>query len=482
MAYKQFHTQKNSMKDIVQFFITKVFLFGIVLFSFVSATGHATLTDEEIQEKLTQKYEQNADELMALIKQEQFGEVEAFINYVVKHDHVTRDGIRYFKALVEHWFFASEVLEFRRTKPVPQDVLPYLDRWVEHNPQSAIAHIIRGVYHIERAWEIRSRKWAKDVKKENWKSFHELHLLAKRDLEKAYELDPSNPHSSRQLIRVQRALNARDTEATEKYFQQAIQNHPTFYWAYRAKLENMMPKWGGTWEAMFVFASETAQNAPPTTLLPLILAHAFEEAAARSQDKEQFYNQPQVWNPLESLYKQVIADFPFSSRWKVRFAQIATYAGKHDMAMQYVDLAEKTDPNDYRIYELKASLAERQEQWTVEEQSAQRLIQLCPTYEVGYRMLGYALIMQQRYEEAIEVYSQAIELNPDDYWYWEIRCYANKELGKYQQAIADCTKAIELNENTMSPYWNRGFAYEQLGNKQAAEADYQMYDDLKSQQ
>lgn len=467
----------HNIRMIVIVIITLIFGGGFLL-CVTPQILWAALTDTEIQKRLAVKYEQNADEMMSWLQHQQFDNVEAFLGYVVKNNVVTRDGIDYLTAILEYWFGASEVLEFNRIKPVPQDILPYLNTWIEHSPKNANAYIIRGVYYIEHAWEIRGRGWAQDVKKEHWPSFQELHLLAKTDLEKAYELDPFNPVSSRELMRVQRALNAKDTKATETYFQQAIKNYPTFYWAYRAKLENLMPKWGGTWETMFAFAAETAQGAPPKTLLPHVLAYALEEAAARSQNSQKYYTTPQVWETLEQIYKQIITDFPLSTRWKVRFARIAADAGKGDIAASYLKSAEETDPTDYRIYELKALLAEHQEQWTIEEENARRVIQLCPVYEMGYSMLGYALGQQKRYQEAVENYTSAIELAPLSSYYWSSRCHYYNWLAEFEKAIADCTSAIELNQDNAFAYQQRKYAYERLGKTQEAEADRKMYERL----
>jgi hypothetical protein len=209
-----------------------------LIFFISTGTVFAGFSQNDIQQMLGRPYEKNADAMMALIRQGRYEDVESFLNYVSRKNIRTRDGFRYFRAILENWFGASEDLEFKRTQPVPMDLIPYLDNWIENRPNSSVAYIIRGVLYIERAWEIRKRGYADTVKKKQWKQFYALHELARRDLEKAYELDPANPHSSRQLIRVQRAENAKDQKATNLYFNRAVQKDSKFYWAYRAKLEN----------------------------------------------------------------------------------------------------------------------------------------------------------------------------------------------------------------------------------------------------
>ena len=449
-----------------------------LLFYLNACAGDTGGTQKPFAAMLDRKYEVNADEVMAWIKEGRYEDADAFIDYVVRNDSVTRDGIRYFRAMLEHWLTAREVGEFIYLPPVPQDLLPHIEKWIAHNPDSASAHIACGVYHIERAWEIRGGEIARKVNKESWKPFREHNVIAKQELETAYGLDPDNPHSSRQLMRVQRALDSKDKKATETYFRRATQNHPTFYWAYMSKLTNIKPKWGGDWKTMFAFADETARNAPPKTLLPLVLSSAIVEAAVRSNDQESYLTNKNVWNTLEGIYEQIIEDYPQSSRWKVRFAQVAIYAGLLDKAETYLNLAEKTDPEDGRIYILKGYIADRRNDMAQLERNARLVIKYFPQHPGAYNKLGESLYRQQRLDEAVAVYSRLIELRPDASHGWGMRCTLHKRLEDYPNMVVDCSKAIELNPDHYFSYKLRGFAYEQLGDQKAAEADYEKYDEL----
>jgi Flp pilus assembly protein TadD len=79
---------------------------------------------------------------------------------------------------------------------------------------------------------------------------------------------------------------------------------------------------------------------------------------------------------------------------------------------------------------------------------------------------------------AIDDYSKAIELNPND-----ADAYVNRGLGKarledYRGAIADFTKAIKLNPNVAVAYYNRGVAKEILGQKDEGCMDYRKAGEL----
>lgn len=438
--------QSNSYENFI-----KAFLFFFIIFLSVYSCAPSTSPPQtskklliEFQNKLNQRYEINADELMSLIRKEQFEKVELFINYVIKNDYVTRDGFRYFKALLGYWF----------TKPnIENHILPKLNIWVKNYPQSDIAHIVRGAFYIDHAWKARGSGWAKDVKKEAWNIFHERMALGEADIKKAYELNPKNPHSTRQLMRIE-SIRGKSQKEKEVLFNRVIAQVPTFYWAYLTQLTDHMPKWGGTWEAMFQFANETKNNAPPKTLLPLILVKAHQEAAARSKNKKQYYNIPGVWNEIDQIYKQIITDFPKSGMWKTEFGRIANGAGKIKLAKRYWQMAIKSDPYYYKTYKELAKIYAREHQWELSEKYARKLIELYPKYANGYKYLAVSLQNQNKFDLATKNFKKAIEVFPGyAAAYISLGNIYNAQ-DKYLLAIDQYVKAIEINPNNYVPYNN----------------------------
>lgn len=80
--------------------------------------------------------------------------------------------------------------------------------------------------------------------------------------------------------------------------------------------------------------------------------------------------------------------------------------------------------------------------------------------------------MNDQYEDAIEDYSVAIKLAPEDAEVYFNRAVAYKLQGNYPAAIADYTRALALAPDDMDIYYNRGNAYAASGNTQAAIDDY----------
>ena len=88
-------------------------------------------------------------------------------------------------------------------------------------------------------------------------------------------------------------------------------------------------------------------------------------------------------------------------------------------------------------------------------------INLDPNHAAAYNNRGIVYGRRDNYERAIEDFEKAIELNPNFADAYSNRGAAYSNLGNPDSAIADCTHAIELNPNLVQAYNNRGAALQQ---------------------
>jgi len=93
-------------------------------------------------------------------------------------------------------------------------------------------------------------------------------------------------------------------------------------------------------------------------------------------------------------------------------------------------------------------------------------------YAGSYNNRGIAYAKLNKYEQAIEDFSKAIELDPDFAEAYNNRGLSYAELNEHEQAIKDYDKAIELNPNYAVAYNNRGNAYAKLNKYKQAIEDY----------
>ncbi len=72
---------------------------------------------------------------------------------------------------------------------------------------------------------------------------------------------------------------------------------------------------------------------------------------------------------------------------------------------------------------------------------------------------------------AVEDYTRAIQLNPNNADAYENRCTAKQHLQKFEEALSDCTRTIQLQPDRPTAYNNRCSVYLQLGAYARALAD-----------
>uniref|UniRef100_A0A1Q3F6B5 Putative rna polymerase ii-associated protein 3 n=1 Tax=Culex tarsalis TaxID=7177 RepID=A0A1Q3F6B5_CULTA len=74
-------------------------------------------------------------------------------------------------------------------------------------------------------------------------------------------------------------------------------------------------------------------------------------------------------------------------------------------------------------------------------------------------------------QNAIEMYTKAIEINDRDPTYFLNRAHCLFNLERYEECIADCASAIALDSECANAYYRRMQAYEYLGNNEQAYSD-----------
>src|SRR5690606_23012699 len=86
--------------------------------------------------------------------------------------------------------------------------------------------------------------------------------------------------------------------------------------------------------------------------------------------------------------------------------------------------------------------------------------------------LGNEAFSNQKYKEAQNYYTKAIEINPNIAHVYNNRGLTHHFRGKFELAVQDFSKAIELDENDYRSFYNRGNAYKDLQKFTKALEDY----------
>ncbi|MFH1753075.1 MAG: tetratricopeptide repeat protein [Candidatus Omnitrophota bacterium] len=110
--------------------------------------------------------------------------------------------------------------------------------------------------------------------------------------------------------------------------------------------------------------------------------------------------------------------------------------------------------------------------WSDSETFCKRTLRYNPRSSWMYNNLGNALYAQEKKEEAIEAYLEAVELDPDfDYAYYNLAT-AYGGIGRDEEAVSFFKKAIDANPNYAHAYNNLGVAYIRMQNIEDAVSCY----------
>ncbi|KAK2441390.1 serine/threonine-protein phosphatase [Trifolium repens] len=90
-----------------------------------------------------------------------------------------------------------------------------------------------------------------------------------------------------------------------------------------------------------------------------------------------------------------------------------------------------------------------------------------------FKVLANEAFKDRKFSHAIDLYTQAIELNGQNAVYFANRAFAHLRLEEYGSAILDATKAIEVDPKYSKGYYRRGAAHLGLGKFKEALKDFQ---------
>ncbi|MEE6458401.1 hypothetical protein FKM82_000280 [Ascaphus truei] len=91
---------------------------------------------------------------------------------------------------------------------------------------------------------------------------------------------------------------------------------------------------------------------------------------------------------------------------------------------------------------------------------------------------GNNFMKEQSYEAAVDRYSQAVELDPNNAVYYCNRAAAHSQLGNHSDAITDCEKAISIDAKYSKAYGRMGRALTAMNKYKEAISSYQKALDL----
>lgn len=152
----------------------------------------------------------------------------------------------------------------------------FLAKVVEADAADTLAATAYAARLVVQGWEIRTGARARDVSREQFEAFHDHLKRAERLLIDVTARDPSLLAAWVWRLKTARGLELGHAEARRRHDQVAKQD-PHFLPAQLQYLQQICPKWGGSYEEMHGYATERALAAPPGSPNPVLVAVAHIE-------------------------------------------------------------------------------------------------------------------------------------------------------------------------------------------------------------
>jgi hypothetical protein len=199
------------------------------------------------------------------------------------------------------------------------------------NPQ---ADVLDGQFYIQYAWFARGVGYANTVTDPGWQRFGERLARASDILNGVYTNHPQEPGTAESMMTV--VLGQGGTrDQMELWFQRGQQVEGDLFSLYMSKRYYLLPKWYGSDDAVWNFGLECAKSTNWAAKIPVLLAESILDRAYRDSS---IYAKPEIWTPLETVYRDFLTRYPDSVHYRSLFALNAAQGGHWDVAKEQFNI------------------------------------------------------------------------------------------------------------------------------------------------
>ena len=189
---------------------------------------------------------------------------------------------------------------------------------------TAEAHLIRGAYYVQYAWDARGGGWASTVSDEGWRLMKERLGIARESLERSWIMRPIL-ETALQMQGVELG-DSRGRKEMERWFNNAMKLDPGNYQARMNKLNWVHEKWHGSVEEMLDFGKECLADTNGTASLTLYDVHlelAKYHRQSQTGTEGEYLKRPEVWSDIKLSFETFFAAHPDAIGWRHNYALAA---------------------------------------------------------------------------------------------------------------------------------------------------------------
>ena len=192
----------------------------------------------------------------------------------------------------------------------------YLERAVADHPADPLPRTLLAERYIRIGWAIRSRHRAQHVSRDQFDQFHDWLRRAELLLIDVCAEEPGNAAAWTARLLTARGLELGQTEARRRYDRLSA-HHPHHFRAQSQLLQQLCPKWSGSWEAAHAFAQECVAAAPAGSHAGAVVAEAHIEhwADLEGVDQRTYLRSVSVRDELRAAARASVLHPDYAPGW-----------------------------------------------------------------------------------------------------------------------------------------------------------------------
>jgi len=317
------------------------------------------------------------------------------------------------------------------------------DAWIDAMPDAYTAYLARATYYHRVGLAKRGEAFIKDTSDEQFSGMREAQVHARQDIDKALALNPKLTIAYSHLISIYSTEGS--TQEKFKTLEQALSLDPASYIVRRDMLYYLLPRWGGSYEAIAGFLRDTEQHIDRNPdLAPLMgyldyakswdtyssknykktIEHA--TAAIKQGEKSYYYKKRAAAYYSLKNYKQAISDYSSAIRLNKYNPDLYIWRAKAYM---------KINQSDNALKDFEFAVALNPYDYSVRKNYAKALASI------------------NRFSDAVDSYKIALYYNPhDEQILFRIASINVRDLKQYKVAILPLERLLEINSEETS-YW-----------------------------
>ena len=299
-------------------------------------------------------------EVVLLRNQERFEELEALAK------RLREEKLRYASGEWQLEFFYNYLSGRCNTSQVPdaEHNIEILQRWCTAYPESVTARIALAKVYDRIAWRHRGSGWAREVTPEGWEAFHKYMDMALKELQAAETFEEKDPHLYAEMVGILRAHSGQSTPSLtdivrgimgisqpgsdiDGKFRKGVTIEPTYFPLYCERLEDLLPRWGGSAAEVEEFMSTSADSTAEAMgdgLYAVLADYIMKRCCFNTEPEMSFDRFSIPWERVAKGHRDLLEQFPKSSYRRNWFCRAACLYEKREAARAlFEELGEDWD-------------------------------------------------------------------------------------------------------------------------------------------